>query len=98
MVPKAVTLFIIRKLEKFIKTDLLIELPGTLNDKTVSNHPIQNCHIIHRDINPHLHIFCLQLEWFGADEDEADKYHNWKKMRETCKKALEIMEKSNFDA
>lgn len=96
MVPKAVTLFIIRELEKFIKTSLLVRLPGPSNDETV-RCSFRNVHMIRRNIYLHLHVEYLQMKWFGADEDETVKYNDWKKMRETCKMALEIMEKSNLD-
>lgn len=36
MVPKAITLFIIRELEKYINMKLLIDLAGILDDENVS--------------------------------------------------------------
>lgn len=36
MVPKAITLYVIRNLEKFIKTDLLVKVTGVLSDENVS--------------------------------------------------------------
>lgn len=91
MVPKAITLFIIRSLEKFIKTDLLVKMYGTMDDKMVSIIWM-NCEICVYFIELNC---CLQLNLFGANEDEAKKYEENKIMYETCAKALDVMEKNN---
>lgn len=93
MVPKAITLYIIRELEKYINTELLMVILNVPNDNYVST--LFDVHSLfwppnfgfYQNVNFLCHLI-LQAEMFAADPQNTVKFEETKKMHETCEKAL----------
>lgn len=90
MFPKAIALFIIQKLQSFIKEDLLIELLEILDGDNVS-FPIVFVSIgyVERKVINSFEI--LQMDMFKADEGDIEKFKTMKIMHETYQAALDIL-------
>lgn len=92
MVPKAISLYIIRELEKYINTELMMTIMNVPNENYVSISmvfSVMNNNLSVRMNYKFIYELHLQAGMFAADPQNAENHEVAKRMHDTCKKALE---------
>lgn len=91
-VPKAITLYVIHKLEAYIKNKLLCDFIGRTNAEYVSKFwEKKNQFPIFINVKKNVPFIFLQLKWFTLAPDVDEKYTRKIQTYEACKAALKII-------